>query len=74
MPEPSATAVTIFSDDQSPDARDIATPCRPSSRHSAIVPGYRIGMCRSTSVASDDDGIVDDFASGSSPTIAIAPP
>ena len=31
-------------------------------------------MWRSTSVASDDDGIVDDLQAGSSPTMTIAPP
>ena len=68
VPVPSAIGVTILSADHSPVARDIAIPCRPSSRHSVTVAGYRIGMCRSTSAASDDDGIVDDLAAGSSPT------
>ncbi len=31
-------------------------------------------MCRSTIVASLDDGSVDDFAAGSSPTTATTPP
>ena len=31
-------------------------------------------MCRSTSVASDDDGIVDELHAGSSPTSTTAPP
>ncbi len=74
VPVPSAIGVTILSADHNPVARDMAIPCRPSSRHSATEAGYRIGMCRSTSAASDDDGIVEDLAAGSSPTNASAPP
>ena len=37
-------------------------------------PGYNIGMCKSSNVASELDGSVDDFAAGSSPTSATAPP
>ena len=37
-------------------------------------PGNRIGMCRSTRVASLELGSVDDLAAGSSPTTATTPP
>ena len=60
-----------------PEARSHATSRRRAGRVRGTrrsFPGYRIGMCRSTSDASDDDGIVDDLQAGSSPTSATAPP
>ena len=57
-----------------PLARDRATAWRLRSSASCTSPGNRIGMCRSTSVASLELGSVDDLAAGSSPTIAITPP
>ena len=74
VPEPSATADTIFRPTQSPLARERAMAWRPRSNASATSAGYRIGKWRSIMVASEEDGRVDDFAAGSSPTIATAPP
>ncbi len=74
VPVPSATGVTSFSPDQMPQARERATACRARSSASCGSPGNSSGMCRSTIVASLDDGRVDDLALGSSPTTATTPP
>ena len=74
VPVPSATGVTSLSPDQMPQVRDSATAWRARSSASCGSPGNRRGMCRSTIVASLDDGSVDDFALGSSPTTATTPP
>ena len=70
----SATSDTIFSADHSPVARDMAMAWRPRSRASPGSPGYSTGMCMSDRTPADDDGMVDDLALGSSPTMATTPP
>ena len=72
--DPSATAVTIFSPTHSPDARDSSIAWRPRSSTSWLSAGYRYGMFRSASAASDTHGRVEDLAAGSSPTRTSAPP
>ena len=74
VPVPSATPATTFTAHHSPDARDSAMPWRPRSRACCTSPGYSTGIWRSTMVASDDDGNVEDLALGSSPTRAMTPP
>ena len=56
VPVPSATGVTSLRPDQSPHERDTATAWRASSSASWVSPGNSTGMCRSTIVASLDDG------------------
>ena len=62
VPVPSATGVTSLSPTHIPLARDRATAWRPRSSASWTSPGKRIGMCRSTSVASLELGSVEDLA------------
>ncbi len=68
VPVPSATWLTSLMPAHSPHDRDRATAWRLRSSASCTSPGKKIGMCRSTIVASLDDGSVDDLAAGSSPT------
>ena len=70
----SATSDTILSADHSPVALDMAMAWRPKSRASPGSPGYSTGMCMSDRTPAEDDGIVEDLALGSSPTMATTPP
>src|SRR5699024_4344721 len=72
--EASATCVEIFIADHRPETRDMSAAWTPKSRTSWEAAGYRVGMDRSGSASSDAQGRDDDFAAGSSPTRATAPP
>ena len=74
VPAASATLVTTFSADHSPDAREQAIAWRPRSSVSWTLPGTNTGTRSAASSGSDALGIVEDLHAGSSPHSASTPP